>query len=106
MRITSISYGRTFNLGQFESERIDAQVQVEEGDSPEAALDMARRFVMLASAPSPDRVKAAMTIMQRPYSTTWERQEASRILSEASVDEHGNITMSSVSANTNGQAGC
>ena len=35
MKITTISYGRTFNNGNFESSRIDVTVEVEAKEEPE-----------------------------------------------------------------------
>ena len=35
MKITTISYGRTFNNGNFESSRIDISVEVEAKEEPE-----------------------------------------------------------------------
>lgn len=45
MRVTSVSYGFTKNLGNFQSQRVDATVEVREGESEETALDLAVAFV-------------------------------------------------------------
>jgi hypothetical protein len=46
VKITAVSYQRTINLGNFESERVGTEVVLdEEGDSPEAAIALAREFV-------------------------------------------------------------
>jgi hypothetical protein len=46
MTIISVSYGMTFNLGNYQSERIDAEVQPEPGEAPEQAIARARAFVL------------------------------------------------------------
>lgn len=38
MQITTISYGKTFNLGQYQSERIDMTATVVEGEDVALAL--------------------------------------------------------------------
>ncbi len=42
---TEVEYGRTFNLGNYESERIGMRLPVEAGAAPQAVLDQARRWV-------------------------------------------------------------
>jgi hypothetical protein len=46
LSIWQISYGRTFNLGNFESERIDVTVRRPYGWTGEEALDAARQWVL------------------------------------------------------------
>src|SRR5262249_45726547 len=43
--ITSVTYGRTFNLGNYESERLDCHVTLDDGKSPFDAMQEARSFV-------------------------------------------------------------
>jgi hypothetical protein len=45
MKITAVSYQRTINLGNYESERVGTEVELDEGDSPEAAIAFAKEFV-------------------------------------------------------------
>lgn len=42
---TEVGYGKTFNLGNYESERIDMRVPVDPGETPAQALDRARAWV-------------------------------------------------------------
>jgi hypothetical protein len=37
MQITTVAYGKTFNLGHYQSERIDLTVTLSEGDDAELA---------------------------------------------------------------------
>lgn len=58
MQVTSVSYGKTFNLGDFESERIDMSAELSEGDTPEGVLEELKELVggssgvVTATAPS------------------------------------------------------
>lgn len=45
MNITTVSYGKTFNLGDYESERIDLTAELEEGDTAEAVLRVLKEKV-------------------------------------------------------------
>jgi hypothetical protein len=47
---TDVSYGATFNLGNYENERIDIRITVEDGETPDAALARAKAFVAAAHA--------------------------------------------------------
>lgn len=38
MRVKTIAYGKTFNLGQYQSERIDMTADLEEGEDEQVAL--------------------------------------------------------------------
>lgn len=38
MKITTVKYGRTFSLGQFQSERIDFECEIEDNETPEQIL--------------------------------------------------------------------
>ena len=45
MKITEITYHRTFNLGNFNSERIGVKVDINEGESASEALETAKQLV-------------------------------------------------------------
>lgn len=45
MNITLVRYERVHNLGNYESERIGVEVVVNEGESPDEAVEAARTFV-------------------------------------------------------------
>jgi hypothetical protein len=45
MKVAMVKYERLVNLGNYENEKIGCEVEVSEGESPQAALDAARRFV-------------------------------------------------------------
>ena len=45
MRIITVTYGRTVNLGNYESARLDATAQVEEAETAEDALGKLRTWI-------------------------------------------------------------
>jgi len=45
MKITTVNYQKTFNLGNYCSEKIGMDIQLDEGDTPELALDIAKTIV-------------------------------------------------------------
>jgi hypothetical protein len=45
MKALTITYQRVFNLGNYESERVEITLQVEEGERAQDVLDAAKRFV-------------------------------------------------------------
>ena len=45
MRVTSVTFGFTKNLGNFQSARADATVELADGDAPGKALVLARAIV-------------------------------------------------------------
>lgn len=45
MRIRSVSYGFTKNLGNFQSQRVDCSVELQEDEDPDTALELAVAFV-------------------------------------------------------------
>src|SRR4051794_29142152 len=47
---TDVSYGATFNLGNYENERIDIRLATLDGETPEAALARAKAFVAAGHA--------------------------------------------------------
>ncbi len=63
--ITKITYGITRNLGDYNSERIDAEYQVAEGENPNAAMVKLKSFVqngaVEVSAPVEEPPKPAKT---------------------------------------------
>ena len=49
MKITTVNFGKTFNLGDFESERIDMTAELGEEDTPEGVLESLRELVCSSS---------------------------------------------------------
>lgn len=45
MKITTISYNRTVNLGNFESKRQEATAEIEDGEDPAKAAEALRKWV-------------------------------------------------------------
>lgn len=46
--VTAIRIGRTFNLGNYESERVDVEVTIDPGETFDAAVARARELVQSA----------------------------------------------------------
>lgn len=49
--VRAIRIGRTYNLGNYESERVDVEVTLDKGESFEAACDRARELCEAARTP-------------------------------------------------------
>ena len=45
MKITEITYNRTFNLGNYNSERIGVKFDINDGESASEALELAKQLV-------------------------------------------------------------
>jgi hypothetical protein len=45
MEIRTINYQKTFNLGNYQSERIGVEIVLEQGESANKAIDLAKQFV-------------------------------------------------------------
>lgn len=45
MRMVSLSYERTFNLGNYQSEKIGCELALDSNDNPNEALARAKAFV-------------------------------------------------------------
>lgn len=45
MKITTVSYTKTFNLGNYCSEKVGVEVEINEGDNVEHGLDAAKKLV-------------------------------------------------------------
>src|SRR4051794_12047276 len=50
MAIDRVSYGMTYNIGNYQSERFDCEVRLEEGQTPEQGIEQAKLFVAAAHA--------------------------------------------------------
>ncbi len=50
MKITEASYGRTFNLGDYESLRVDMKASVDEGEDPQVVVSKLAAEVHLYKA--------------------------------------------------------
>ncbi len=46
MRASKVCFRRTFNLGNYESETIELEVELSEGDDAKKALEGAKKFVL------------------------------------------------------------
>lgn len=62
MRASLVRIGRTFNLGNYESERIDVEITINEGESFEAACVEARQLID-DTRTNPKRLAAARKLI-------------------------------------------
>lgn len=61
MKALTITYQRVFNLGNYESERVEITLQIEEGERAQDVLDQAKKFVNGQSTPFDPRVPAVIS---------------------------------------------
>ena len=73
MKITSITLNRTENLGNYQSRRLSATVDLDSGDTPSAALQKLRRFVDGGLASPPSVEEAPRNVAGQP--STWDDAE-------------------------------
>jgi hypothetical protein len=45
MKTTSINYSKVFSLGNYENEKIGVEIEIQEGDDVQKAIQSARQFV-------------------------------------------------------------
>lgn len=68
MKPLTVTYAKLNNLGNYENERVEIAVELQDGDTPQAVLDAARQFVT-RQFPDPDRQHAlerAQRIVDNP----------------------------------------
>jgi hypothetical protein len=75
-QITQITYSRLFNLGNYENERLDVVVQLDDDDSPIGCADEARIFVETQHAAFE---QARKDEAEREYQAQLARAEAERL---------------------------
>jgi len=66
MALSSVKYGRVKNLGNYETERLEAESLLEDGVPPEQGLVEVKRFVknQLGLGPSSDELEAARELLK------------------------------------------
>lgn len=66
MGLKSVRYGRVHNLGNYETERLEAEFEIDRGQEPEEALRECKKFVQkqLGIGPSDDEIEAAKEILR------------------------------------------
>jgi hypothetical protein len=66
MAVTSVKYGRVKNLGNYETERLEAEVVLDPGQTPEEGIIEAKRFVkrQLDLGPSDEDLEAARDLLR------------------------------------------
>jgi small-conductance mechanosensitive channel len=72
VKAVTVRYQRVRNLGNYENERVEVEVQVEDGETAQQVLDAAKRFV-LKNLPDPMRehdVQRARKIVADPENFT------------------------------------
>lgn len=68
MKPVIVKYRRLRNLGNYENETVEVEVEVEEGETAQQALDAAKRFV-LRNTPDPDagwKLESARKVIAAP----------------------------------------
>ncbi len=66
MRITSVSYSALRVTKQYENERVEATVEVYEGEDPDKAFRKAKMFVLrqLGQTPTQEEYEAAKAVVE------------------------------------------
>ena len=70
MHIQTINYTRTFNLGNYSSEKIGVEFALNEGESANKALDYARELVEQYHSENVKRLKELSEFCSVPYNDT------------------------------------
>lgn len=71
MHIQTVSYTRTFNLGNYSSEKIGVEFSINQGESANKALDIARELVEQYHAENVKRLKEVSEFLVVPYDETY-----------------------------------
>lgn len=51
MKVSLVKYEQIRNLGNYENQKVGVEIEVNDGESPEAAMEQARAIVMAALYP-------------------------------------------------------
>lgn len=70
MNVTKISYSKVFALPNFQNEKIGAEIELNEGENPQLALDEARKFVEFSSSRFQNELDDARRIISNPEDYT------------------------------------
>ena len=87
MKITKVNYGRTYNLGEYNSERLDLEAELAEGDSPQtvwtALADQADSWHAGHNKPTPPvtvaQPKVTVQETKTPQTITWQNRPATSL---------------------------
>jgi hypothetical protein len=75
MHIQTVSYTRTFNLGNYSSEKIGVEFSINQGESANKALDIARELVEQYHAENVKRLKEVSEFLVVPYDETYSTEK-------------------------------
>lgn len=90
MKVTMIRYEKLVNLGNFSNQKLGVEVQLEDGESPHAAIRRAMAFVEKELEPGPDKynIEQAERIVANPDDYSPKKlREAQNFLSQVGADE-------------------
>lgn len=77
-KITKISYSKVFNLGDFQNEKIGAEVELSPGDDAAKALTEVKKFVEFSSSTFTEKYNQAKKIIENQGDHTINRVNAAR----------------------------
>jgi hypothetical protein len=95
MHIQTISYTRTFNLGNYSSEKIGVEFSLNAGDSANQALDHARELVEQYHAENVKRLKEVSEFLVVPYDETYSTEKIVPTQSKQTLDEKTKVFIDS-----------
>jgi hypothetical protein len=75
MHIQTVNYTRTFNLGNYSSEKIGVEFSINQGESANKALDIARELVEQYHAENVKRLKEVSEFLVVPYDETYSTEK-------------------------------
>ncbi len=77
-KITTISYSKVFNLGDFQNEKIGVEVELSPGDDATKALTEAKKFVEFSSSTFIDKYNQCKKIVENQGDYTINKVNAAR----------------------------
>ena len=75
MHIQTVNYTRTFNLGNYSSEKIGVEFSINQGESANKALDIARELVEQYHAENVKKLKEVSEFLVVPYDETYSTEK-------------------------------
>ena len=95
MHIKTVSYTRTFNLGNYSSEKIGVEFSINQGESANKALDIARELVEQYHAENVKRLKEVSEFLVVPYDETYSTEKIVPTQSKQTLDEKTKVFIDS-----------
>ena len=87
MHIDKVSYTKTFNLGNYSSEKIGVELEIHQGESADKALDIARSLVMEYHLKNnPDLIPVDSNVEKIEVSKEDEKEEILKFINDCKTE--------------------